>query len=137
MWRHGLASMRHALAKDKGTSQPRETGTDVNHSSACKIQRTQISQPPSDRPDPVSQGIVDEGGPKKNERQKGTELHPLHEGPGDQRRRDHGKHKLKHHKGLMWNCCAIVSIGVQPDPTEPQPLEASDQVCLVGAEGET
>ena len=77
-----------------------------------EVQRPKISDPAPDRPDPMGQRIVDKRRPEQGEDQKTAELHPLGEGAGHEGRRDHRKHHLKDHEGLMGHGRGIIDIGL-------------------------
>src|SRR3989304_2307287 len=47
------------------------------------------AQPAAGAPDPVGDGVVDQGGPEEHEDDEGAELRPLRHGAGDGGRRDH------------------------------------------------
>ena len=58
----------------------------------AKSRRAQIPHPAAHSPDPVGQGIIDEGRPEDRKDQKGGKFHPFRKGADDQGRRDDGEH---------------------------------------------
>ena len=78
-----------------GEGKGREPGRDMHHGAAREVQGSHGSHPAAVAPHPVAQGIIYYGCPEQSEDQEGLEAHPLHEGAGDQGRRDHREHHLE------------------------------------------
>ena len=51
----------------------------MHHGSAGKVQGSHLSHPAA-RPDPVGQGIIDQGGPEQGQHDERAELDPLRHG---------------------------------------------------------
>ena len=90
-----------ARAQQHRQGQRRDTGVDVDHRAAGKVQRPQLGQPAAAAPHPVRHRAVDEGEPQDREDQQGAELDPLHHRAGDQGHGDDGEHALEHHEGQV------------------------------------
>ncbi len=119
---HGDLAETFPGADDHGEGQGRIACGDVHHGAAGEIQRPQDVQPAALAPDPVGQGIIDQGHPDEAEDQKGFEAHPFHKGPGDQSRGDHREHHLEGGKEPVGNGLGIVRVGQGPHAVEPRKL---------------
>jgi hypothetical protein len=75
----------------------------VDHQSSGKIEGAQVPDPAAHSPNPMSNRIVDEGGPENKKDQIGFEFKPFSKSPRNQGGCDDRKHHLKDHKGLMRN----------------------------------
>ena len=122
----GLLCVTAPLPQEKRQGQGRDPRTDMDDDPAGEIQRPEIAEPAPGSPDPVRQGIVDQGRPQDGEDEKGREFHPLREGADDQGRRDDGEHRLEDHEDLMRDRRRIVGVGLPADEVEPRPLQAAD-----------
>ena len=133
---HGDLAEALAGADDHGEGQGGKARGDVHHGAAGEIQDPQGVQPAALAPDPVGQGIIDQGHPDEAEEQKGLEPHPFHEGPGDQGRGDHREHHLEGGEEPVGNGLGIIRVGGGPHAVEPQKVEPADEAADVRAEGQ-
>jgi hypothetical protein len=89
-----LARIAEALAHHQGHDQGRYARADVNHDAAREVEHAHLGHPAAVAPNPVGQGIVDQGRPQQREQRIGRELEALGVGARDERRRDDGEHHL-------------------------------------------
>ena len=117
---HGKLAEAFAGTDDQGEGQGRKPRGDVDHGAAGEVQDAQVVQPAALAPDPVGQGVIDQGHPDQAEEEKGLEPHPLHKGPGDQGRGDHREHHLEGGEEPVGNGLGVVGVGGRADAVEPQ-----------------
>ena len=77
-------------------------------------------------PDPVGQGVIDQGDPDEAKKQEGLKTHPLHEGPGDQGRSDPREHHLEGGEEPLGDRLGVIGIGGHAHPGQSQVVEAAD-----------
>ena len=133
---HGDLAETFPGADDHGEGQGRVTRGDVHHSAAGEIQDAHDVQPAALAPDPVGQGVIDQGHPDKAEDQKRLEAHPFHKGPGDQSRGDHREHHLERGKEPVGDGLGIVHVRQGPHAVEPEKVEPADEAADIGSEGQ-
>ncbi len=91
--------------------------------SSCEVDRAHLVEPAALAPDPVRDRRVDQEGPQEREEDEGLEALPLGERPGDEGRRDDGKHHLEGHVGAGGDCRRVgdrvLADAVQADEVQP------------------
>ncbi len=97
---------------------------------AGEVQRPKVDpDPAAGPPDPVGDGIVDEGRPEQGEDEVGRELHPLGERARDQCRGDDREHELEDHEELVRDRRRVIGVGRQAHAPQPRPLQAADEAA--------
>ena len=81
--RHVLRAVTLTLAQNQGADQASNTGIDVNHGAARKVEHASGREEAA-APDPVTDRRIDEDRPQGREDQQRRELHTLGEGTGNQ-----------------------------------------------------
>ena len=104
----------------------------MDHDSPGKVQPPHLADPPAHPPNPMGDGVINQGTPQKSEDEKGFELHALGDGPHQQGRGNDGKHGLINHERLMGDGLRVIRIGQQPDPLQAQPGEVADDSSTLG-----
>jgi len=93
--------------------------------------RSDSVQQAANTPDHVRHGAVNHDGPQGKKYGHGTELHPLGERAGDQRRRNDREHELVNHVGLFGDGRGIVGIRIQLNASQKQVLKSADKRVAV------
>src|SRR4051812_12191909 len=107
----------------------------MHNSSPGKIERAKIAQPAANSPDPVSQRVINQCRPQKGKHNECFEFQPFCKGTRHEGRCNDGEHHLKDHKCLMWNCRRVVRIGIEANPVQSEPIQATNQKTS-GTEGD-
>ena len=90
-----LAGAEHERGHERGGA-----GVDVDDRPPREVERAHPGEPAA-APHPVRHRSVDEEAPQGDEGEVGAEAHPLHDGPGHERRRDDREGRLVGHEQQM------------------------------------
>ncbi len=130
--RHRLLRISQPLAQIQRADQRRNARRHVHHRAAREIQRREPPtecriQQPALAPHHVRHRVVHQQRPQRQEQQHGAEFHPLRKRPGDQRRRDDGKHQLVDHERLVGNGGRVIGVRLQPDALQEEVVETANE----------
>ena len=117
--------------KHQRSNHRRDTGRDVDHRAAGKIERAILEQPAT-APNPVRQWRVDQRRPCQHENRERLEALSFSERAGNQRWSDRGEHHLETDKPHHRNSGSFEHV-IRGDALSPI-VEPADDAALVGAE---
>ena len=131
-----LLAKPESPTQDERGHQGGDTGADMDHRPTREVEGAQGVEPAARAPDPVGDRVVNKGRPQQREEHEGLEALTFGERAADQGWGDDREHHLEEHEGLMGDGGRIVGVRRKADAVEPNPLQATDDVALVGPERE-
>ena len=117
-----------ALAEHEHGGQGGDAGVDVDGRAAGEVERAALAEPAAVHP--LEDRDVDEEQPQRHEERPRRELHPVGDGPRDERRGDHGEHP---EEGDDRQLPAVAGDG---DVLEEERVEGAEEVVVERALGQ-